>query len=179
MVGLNHEFARKLLWREYPTDQRGSYFRQFWDVRSYIDREGLSDDPLKEKLYDIPELHRWLPTSKLGEHNNRAVPGQVGEQAVLVIRGELLKKYPTAVIYAQRAAWAMTDGTIDLTQPRTLVDEPTTRRGANPAAIKIAHAALRSQGRSRHLLLRLRPDRRPGQGRQRSRTPATIPAGSS
>ena len=32
MVGLNHEFARKLLWREYPTDQRGSYFRQFWDV---------------------------------------------------------------------------------------------------------------------------------------------------
>lgn len=27
MVGLNHEFARELLWREYPTDQRGSYFR--------------------------------------------------------------------------------------------------------------------------------------------------------
>ena len=23
MVGLNHEFARELLWREYPTDQRG------------------------------------------------------------------------------------------------------------------------------------------------------------
>ena len=71
MVGLNHEFARKLLWRDYPTDQRGSYFRQFWDVRGYIDSEGLSDDPLKEKLYDIPELHRWAPTSKLGEHNNR------------------------------------------------------------------------------------------------------------
>ena len=67
MVGLNHEFARKLLWREYPTDQRGSYFRQFWDVRSHIDPEGLSGDPLKEKLYDIPELHRWLPTSKLGD----------------------------------------------------------------------------------------------------------------
>lgn len=126
MVGLNHEFARKLLWREYPTDQRGSYFRQFWDVRSHIDPEGLSGDPLKEKLYDIPELHRWLPASELGTHNNRAVPGQVGEQAVLVIRGELLKKYPTAVIYAQRAAWVMTDGKIDLTQPRTLVgdDDP-------------------------------------------------------
>jgi hypothetical protein len=36
MVGLNHEFARELLWREYPTDQRGSYFRQFWDVSSYF-----------------------------------------------------------------------------------------------------------------------------------------------
>ena len=35
MVGLNHEFARELLWREYPTDQRGSYFRQFWDVSGY------------------------------------------------------------------------------------------------------------------------------------------------
>ncbi len=60
MVGLNHEFARKLLWREYPTDQRGSYFRQFWAVDNYIDSEGLSDDALKEKLYDIPE------TSSLG-----------------------------------------------------------------------------------------------------------------
>ncbi len=54
MVGLNYEFGRKLLWREYPTDQRGSYFRQFWDVRSYIDSEGLSENALKEKLYDIP-----------------------------------------------------------------------------------------------------------------------------
>ena len=59
MVGLNHEFARKLLWREYPTDQRGSYFRQFWSVGDTIDSEGLSEDALKEKLYDIPEIHRW------------------------------------------------------------------------------------------------------------------------
>ena len=36
MVGLNHEMARELLWREYPTDQRGSYFRQFWDVSGYL-----------------------------------------------------------------------------------------------------------------------------------------------
>ena len=39
LAGLNHEFARELLWREYPTDQRGSYFRQFWDVSTYVDRE--------------------------------------------------------------------------------------------------------------------------------------------
>ena len=36
MVGLNHEFARELLWREYPTDQRGSVFRQFWDVKGLV-----------------------------------------------------------------------------------------------------------------------------------------------
>jgi hypothetical protein len=123
MVGLNHEFARKLLWREFPTDERGSYFRQFWDVRGHIDASGLSGDPLKEKLYDIPKLHTWSTGSNLGEHNNRAAPGHAGEeQAVLVIRGELLKKYPTAVIYAQRAAWVRAgDNSIDLTKARTLV----------------------------------------------------------
>jgi hypothetical protein len=122
MVGLNHEFARKLLWREYPTDQRGSYFRQFWDVRSFFDASNLDDKTLKEKLYDIPELHRWPLDSQLGDHNHRAT--QKGEEAVLVIRGELLKKYPTAVIYAHRAKWERkADGvTIDLTKPRTLED---------------------------------------------------------
>jgi hypothetical protein len=104
MVGLNYEFARKLLWREYPTDQRGSYFRQFWSVGDTIDSEGLSEDALKEKLYDIPEIHRWAATSSLGEHNNRIPAGQPAQpQAVLIIRGELLKKYPNTVIFAQHA----------------------------------------------------------------------------
>ena len=123
MVGLNHEFARELLWREYPTDQRGSYFRQFWDVRSVINTAGLSQDALREQLYDIPELHRWSLTSALGKHNNRDPSGTEPAQAVLVIRGELLKKYPTAVIYAHRADWEYeSDGhTPDLTKPRILV----------------------------------------------------------
>ncbi|MGH2449939.1 MAG: hypothetical protein ACRDGE_01455 [Candidatus Limnocylindria bacterium] len=122
MVGLNHEFARELLWREYPTDQRGSYFRQFWDVRSVINSEGLSENALREQLYDVPELHTWLPESNLGDHNHRAGPGAQPAQAVLAIRGELLKKYPTAVIYAHRADWARNaDGSIDLSEPRKLV----------------------------------------------------------
>jgi hypothetical protein len=133
MVGLNHEFARKLLWREFPTDERGSYFRQFWDVRSYIDSEGLSENALQEKLYDIPELHRWRVASNLGTHNNRARPGQTGEDAVLVIRGELLKKYPTAVIYAHRAQWTRKkDGTIDLSEPRSLVELKPAEEDAPP-----------------------------------------------
>jgi hypothetical protein len=104
MVGLNYEFARKLLWREYPTDQRGSYFRQFWSVGDTIDSEGLSEDALKEKLYDIPEIHTWPLNSALGDHNNRVPPGQTpAPQAVLIVRGELLKKYPDTVIFAQHA----------------------------------------------------------------------------
>jgi hypothetical protein len=120
MVGLNHEFARELLWREFPTDQRGSYFRQFWDVRSVINTAGLSQDALREQLYDIPELHRWSLTSPLGKHNNRDLSGTEPAQAVLVIRGELLKKYPTAVVYAHHAQWEPTNDAPDLTQPRTL-----------------------------------------------------------
>ena len=34
MVGLNVEMGRELLWRGFPTDQRGTCFAQFWDTRS-------------------------------------------------------------------------------------------------------------------------------------------------
>ena len=105
MVGLNHEFARELLWREYPTDQRGSYFRQFWDVKSYLDTEDLDQEELKEKLKDIPPIHKWFQNSDLGSHDHREEGGAKEEEVVLVIRGELLKKYPNAVIYAHKAQW--------------------------------------------------------------------------
>jgi len=110
MVGLNHEFARELLWREYPTDQRGSYFRQFWEPRGYHDDSNQDADTLKEKLYDIPRIHLWSRSSDLGDHDNREVGGDNEEEVVLVIRGELLKRYPNAVIYAQRAVWRDSDG---------------------------------------------------------------------
>ncbi len=123
MLGINHEFSRELLWREYPTDQRGSYFRQFWDVKTVMNTEKLSPATFKEKLKDIPELHRWSRNSKLGEHDNRQQPGSTPkEELVLVIRGELLKRYPTAVIYAQKAVWeTAVDGTKTLTKERKLI----------------------------------------------------------
>src|SRR5207244_2407836 len=37
---------------------------------------------------------------------------------VLVVRGELLKRYPTAVIYAQHAKWQTVNGNIDNTVAR-------------------------------------------------------------
>ncbi|MGZ8202620.1 MAG: hypothetical protein ACXWUB_05160 [Burkholderiales bacterium] len=130
MVGINHEMARELLWREYPTDQRGSYFRQFWDVSGYLPEAGEDLATLQEKLKDIPELHRWLPTSELGDHDNREVGGAKEEEVVLVIRGELLKKYPTAVIYAHLAQWQMKANpngpgeVIDNSKERDLADIP-------------------------------------------------------
>src|SRR5215217_1392403 len=123
MVGLNHEFARELLWREYPTDQRGSYFRQFWDVSGYLNTDhNLDEEAQKEKLRDLPPIHRWSKYSNLGDHDYREEQGEKEEEVVLVIRGELLKKYPTAVIYAHKAEWQRKeDGTIDNTKERQLV----------------------------------------------------------
>ncbi|SKB39539.1 hypothetical protein SAMN05660776_0937 [Salegentibacter holothuriorum] len=132
MVGLNHEFARELLWREYSTDQRGSYFRQFWDVSSHLPEKGFTEEEWKEKMRDIPPLHRWSKFSKLGDHDHREEAGEKENEVVLVIRGELLKKYPNAVIYAHRAAWQTKDnGSIDSRKERVL-KELTQAEAENP-----------------------------------------------
>ena len=123
MVGVNHEFSRELLWREYPTDQRGTSFRQFWDVSSHFDPSVEDADALREKLYDIPPIHTWPRASQLGEHDHRQPdPGVERNEVVLVIRGELLKKYPTTVVYAHAAEWVMKNGAIDPSKERELVD---------------------------------------------------------
>ena len=113
MVGLNHEMARQLLWNGFPTDQRGSYFRQFWDVRSYVptkeELQNETPEQIREKLKDIPPIrpdqlnHKWLPSNMLGDNINRndIVKGNL----VLVVRGELLRRYPHANIYACKAMW--------------------------------------------------------------------------
>jgi PKD domain len=110
MVGLNQAMGRQLLWNHYHTDQRGTYFRQFWDVSSYVPVQG--DPPpgspaLQEKLYDIPPIAAtpanpgWPIGTPLGQHDNRGI---AGDNLVLLLRGELLRRYPDAVIYAKPAA---------------------------------------------------------------------------
>ena len=138
LVGLNHEFARELRWREYPTDQQGSYFRQFWDPRTQLALPGETPAARRERLRDVPPLHVWTRSSNLGTHNNRAiVPGSDEEDVVLVIRGELLKRYPTAVIYAQRAVWPRKpDGSIDPDAEREL-DELLPAEMADPPRTKL------------------------------------------
>lgn len=136
LVGLNHELARELLWREYPTDQRGSYFRQFWDVSGFLAAPTADPAALREQLRDIPPLHQWAPHSKLGEHDARRPPGSPQEDLVVVIRGELLKRYPNAVIYAQKAKWELTDGVIDPSKERSLVALDATEE-ANPRREKL------------------------------------------
>ena len=129
MTGINHEMSRELLWRQYPTDLRGTCFRQFWDVSSFLPAEPGGAASVEE-LRDIPPIHKWNKTAsaaapdrnKLGSNNQRA-RSDGKSQLVLVIRGELLEKYPTAVIYAQKAGWGVnSDDEMDVKANRVLVD---------------------------------------------------------
>ena len=86
LVGLNAEMSRELLWRNYPTDQRGTYFRQFWDTSG-----GNAQHD------DIQPIHLWGNTSHLGSN------AHAGARLVLLLRGELLRRYPNAVVYAVQA----------------------------------------------------------------------------
>ncbi len=96
MVGLNHEMSRELRWNEYPTDQRGSYFRQFWDVAGVVPPAGQ----IPENLKDIKPIHAWRKANNLGQNSSRKpLPGGE-EHLVLLIRGDLLKRYPNTEVYA-------------------------------------------------------------------------------
>jgi hypothetical protein len=97
MVGLNMEMGRELLWRDYPTDQRGTYFRQFWDTATAGAAPAL----------DIPPIHQW-GVRRLGGF----ATGAGGDKVVLLIRGELLRRYPNTVIYAVRAVMQGTNRTL-------------------------------------------------------------------
>lgn len=88
MAGLNHEMARELLWRSYPTDQRGTYFQTFWD------RRGAPAN------VDIPPIHIWGAGTHLGGNATTA-----GNALVFLIRGEITRRYPDALIYMAQAVW--------------------------------------------------------------------------
>ena len=107
MTGLNHEMSRELLWREYPTDQRGSYFRQFWDVEGRVEPPKTPEEINAAK--DIEPIHTWKKAFSIGE--NLAGPGALSS-LVLVIRGELLRRYPNTIIYAAKAVEGDSPGTL-------------------------------------------------------------------
>ncbi|MBC7272411.1 MAG: hypothetical protein H5T76_27525, partial [Streptomyces sp.] len=84
LVGLNHEFNRELLWREFPTDQRGTPFARFWPGDSA----------------DVEEIALWPPEAALG---SQLRTGGEGDLALLV-RGDLLRRFPGTALLAVRGA---------------------------------------------------------------------------
>jgi hypothetical protein len=92
MVGLNHEMGRELLWRGYPTDQRGTYFDHFWGL-------GVPN----AAPADIYGLNTWNQRS-LGD----SAGAPVVEEFVMLLRSSLLQRYPNAAIYLTPAVRAGT-----------------------------------------------------------------------
>lgn len=125
MLGLNYEMGRELLWRGYPTDQRGTCFPYFWGYNDSVTSLVAVDN--KQQIFDltnyrdIEDIHRWRtvpgnPLSSLtalGANNKRTAGPAL---LILTVRGELLRKYPGTIIYLQKAAeW------VSATEPRKLV----------------------------------------------------------
>ncbi|HEX8082184.1 MAG TPA: hypothetical protein VF557_18375 [Jatrophihabitans sp.] len=81
LVGINHEMMRELLWREYPTDRRGTPFQRFW--------------PRPDGSAEIAPINTWTDSTELGRRLLN-VDGLV----VLLIRADVLRRYPDLVVTA-------------------------------------------------------------------------------
>lgn len=79
LIGFNDELARELLWREYPAVLTDTWLTRFWN-------------PPGIGAADITPVAGWLGKRRLGA-------GAGGSDAVVFIRGDLLVRYPSALVY--------------------------------------------------------------------------------
>ena len=121
MVGLNFEMARELLWRGYPTDQRGTCFDQFWDTRG-----AALPRP------DVTPLHLWDDRG-LGD----PAGGPPREQFVMLMRSDLLRRYPTAIVYATRAVVTWRRADAEHAAGRRVVSRLPRHHGARPVLLRL------------------------------------------
>lgn len=90
LIGLNHRLARELAWRRFPLDPTGTMFRRFWAAAP-----GAADAA-------VMPVSQWDASSALGDHSPAA------DQLVLLVRGAILRRFPTAAVYL---SGAQPDGT--------------------------------------------------------------------
>lgn len=101
LCGMNTEMGRELLWREYPTDQRGSYFKKFWDSETTV------DDIQKGNYFDVKSVHRW--SGNLGDNHmevknkSNGKMESKGDLLFFAIKGDLMKVYPDTQITLRKA----------------------------------------------------------------------------
>ncbi|MEU6578246.1 DUF3892 domain-containing protein [Streptomyces sp. NPDC046805] len=93
LAGANHELGRELLWREFPTDRRATAFRHFWDARGTV-------APGQEQP-DVPPMRDWGRFGRLGETLRRPPGGD--DAVVLLVRGEVVRRFPSLGLHARRA----------------------------------------------------------------------------
>ncbi len=82
MVGLNEDFARELLWRQFPAERNDTWFQNFW-----------SDGGTA----DIPPIAQFDAAGHLGDHTqDHAATGRVA----LLVRADLFRRYPSTLVSA-------------------------------------------------------------------------------
>jgi len=87
LVGLNEEFARELLWRQFPAERRETWFQNFWSAGG---------------TPDVPAIAQFDPNGHLGDHTqDHANPGRVA----LLVRADIFQRYPNALFSAAPAVW--------------------------------------------------------------------------
>jgi hypothetical protein len=89
LVGANQELNFELLWRGIPAAARATAFRRFW--------------PRAAEADDIDAIDSWDRTTPVGSHVETEVA------MVLLVRSELVRRYPSLLVAAVPAAWN-TDG---------------------------------------------------------------------
>jgi hypothetical protein len=102
LVGMNHEMDSELLWRGYPTDQRGTPFQRFWER--------------VDGTVDIDPVHVWpadQPLATAGQPARFSTSMDGDGQIVLLLRGQLLRRYPNMVVYAVRGTHAAPGTEVD------------------------------------------------------------------
>lgn len=110
LAGMNTEMGRELLWREYPTDERGSYFRKFWD------QVELPSD-FSKGYFDVKYLHNW--NKRLGANHEDGK----GQLVVFIIKSELMMQYPQTGITLSRPSNGILDPVLAPTMTGWLADD--------------------------------------------------------
>jgi hypothetical protein len=103
MLGLNDSLASEIVWRGAPVYVWTTCMAQFWST------EGLADpEAPASTTKDISRISTWARQSALGVHDPRpdagiTPEGKPKERAVLLVRGDVLKRYPNTLVYAIKA----------------------------------------------------------------------------
>jgi hypothetical protein len=118
MLGVNSAFTGEALWRGLAIGGRSTYARQFWNVEDAIATAApattADERALRAQLKDMREIRCWNG-ARLGANpqhkgcdRGSAGTAHVPEDALVVlVRGDLLKKYPDTLVYVVAADGAV------------------------------------------------------------------------
>lgn len=90
IAGANHELAAELRWRGFPGDSRATPLRTFWGRTRQEPSGAITVVP------DVPPLRDWPAEG----------PAAAPVGLVLLLRGELFRRYPNAYVYLAEAQWS-------------------------------------------------------------------------